>query len=68
MDLITTKEVSQSDETAQCVSCNETFLVKYWDDELDWYIEINLSGYCRQCQPEEANGALISTTDAAETT
>ncbi len=53
MDVIATNEVIPGDITAQCEQCQETFLVKYWDDELDWYIELNLTPYCRNCQPAE---------------
>ncbi len=36
--------------TKECVSCHETFVEKYWDTELDWHIELNLTRYCQKCQ------------------
>lgn len=36
--------------TKKCESCSQPFLVKYWDAELDWYIEINATSRCRKCQ------------------
>ncbi|MCS5709972.1 hypothetical protein [Candidatus Berkiella aquae] len=34
----------------ECSQCQQRFLVKYWDEELDWYIEVNLSKECSGCQ------------------
>ncbi len=56
------------DITAECGRCRQPFLVKYWDEELDWYIEINLTENCRNCQgdcsePEQAQ--LIDAIDRA---
>lgn len=34
----------------ECVSCQQTFVAKYWDTDLDWYIELNLTRYCQKCQ------------------
>lgn len=34
----------------ECVSCHQTFIEKYWDTELEWYIELNLTRYCHKCQ------------------
>lgn len=34
----------------ECVCCHQTFIEKYWDTELDWYIELNLTRYCHKCQ------------------
>lgn len=32
-----------------CARCNQQFVAKYWDSELDWYIEVNTTSYCREC-------------------
>ncbi|MGE3317912.1 MAG: hypothetical protein AB7I18_01340 [Candidatus Berkiella sp.] len=34
----------------ECIRCKQLFLEKYWDEELDWYIELNLSNECQICQ------------------
>lgn len=34
----------------KCSECQQLFLEKYWDEELDWYIELNLSNECNTCQ------------------
>lgn len=34
----------------ECSRCQQLFLEKYWDEELDWYIELNLSNECHACQ------------------
>ena len=34
----------------ECSRCKQLFLEKYWDEELDWYIELNLSNECNVCQ------------------
>lgn len=36
----------------ECISCKQLFLEKYWDEELDWYIELNLSNQCHECQKD----------------
>jgi len=33
----------------ECSRCQQLFLEKYWDEELDWYIELNLSNECNAC-------------------
>ena len=33
----------------ECANCHQQFVTKYWDCELDWYIEVNSSSYCRNC-------------------
>lgn len=33
-----------------CHQCQQSFLAKYWDDELDWYIELNPTPICHHCQ------------------
>ncbi|MBS0287915.1 MAG: hypothetical protein JSR17_11500 [Proteobacteria bacterium] len=64
MDLISTNEVTQSDVTAQCERCKKIYLVKYWDEELDWYIEMNLTSFCRQCQQEVSQETLVNAIDS----
>lgn len=39
----------------ECSQCQQRFLVKYWDEELDWYIEVNLSNECSSCQQRKEN-------------
>ncbi len=46
---ITTKN-SEDNVIKNCDVCSQSFIAKYWDEELDWYIELNLTDYCRQCQ------------------
>lgn len=36
----------------ECSRCQQPFLEKYWDEELDWYIELNLSTECTNCQKQ----------------
>ncbi len=66
MDLGVTNEVAPSDITAECESCHQTFLVKYWDEELDWYIELNLSNHCRDCRPAEGSISATQTAHSAK--
>jgi hypothetical protein len=33
----------------ECVSCQQNFIEKYWDNESNWYIELNLTRYCHRC-------------------
>ncbi len=42
-------EDSTDDVVSECAQCHQPYLVKYWDKELDWYIELNLTPYCREC-------------------
>jgi hypothetical protein len=39
----------------ECSSCKQRFLEKYWDEEIDWYIELNLSDECTNCQNKPLN-------------
>ncbi len=39
----------------ECNRCKKRFLEKYWDEELDWYIELNLSNECVTCQKSKTN-------------
>ncbi len=36
---------------AKCEKCNGIFIQKYWDDEIDWYIEICGVNTCHKCSP-----------------
>lgn len=36
-----------------CHICHQTFLDKYWDDELDWYIQLNQHHNCSVIHPEK---------------
>lgn len=58
MSLVTTKtepaeltKETPDDVIRVCEKCSQHFLAKYWDSELDWYIELNDTPFCRQCQP-----------------
>ncbi len=61
MDLSTTEEIklpqqdedSTDDVVSLCAHCQQPYLVKYWDKELDWYIELNLTPLCRECLNQE---------------
>lgn len=37
----------------ECTHCHQTYLVKYWDAELDWYIQVNNSDICRDCAKDQ---------------
>ncbi|MGD9591696.1 MAG: hypothetical protein AB7V32_04155 [Candidatus Berkiella sp.] len=52
MDPVVTSETNVGDIIAECARCQQPFIVKYWDEELDWFIEINLTDYCRSCLDE----------------
>ncbi len=43
-------EVIRDDIINECQHCHQSYLAKYWDDELDWYIEINSTAFCCHCQ------------------
>lgn len=32
-----------------CEICQKTFVQKYWDDEIESYVEINLEKVCVSC-------------------
>lgn len=49
-DLSPYNELIHDDVIHECQSCHQSFLAKYWDDELDWYIELNSTVFCRYCQ------------------
>lgn len=34
---------------AICEKCNDVFIQKYWDDEIDWYIETYSANTCCKC-------------------
>jgi hypothetical protein len=41
---------AEDDVIKVCERCTNRFISKYWDDELDWYIELNATNLCRHCQ------------------
>lgn len=44
------KKMDESDEVyEECRHCQQPFLSKYWDHELEWYIDINLTPLCKKC-------------------
>jgi hypothetical protein len=44
------KKMDESDEIFEvCRNCQQSFLSKYWDHELEWYIDINLTSVCKEC-------------------
>lgn len=49
------KSTLNDDCWKECIRCNKRFLEKYWDEELDWYIELNVSDECTDCQNQPAN-------------
>jgi hypothetical protein len=44
---------AEDDVINVCERCTRCFIAKYWDDELDWYIELNVTNLCRQCQKSD---------------
>lgn len=47
---VLTQTLEMEEEVLQeCVHCHQQFVAKYWDSELDWYIEVNSSTHCRDC-------------------
>jgi hypothetical protein len=49
---------SDNNVLTDCVQCQQTFVAKYWDEELDWYIDINLTEFCRDCQQKNETSTL----------
>jgi len=45
-----TATIGDDDCWKECTCCKQLFLEKYWDEELDWYIELNLANECHACQ------------------
>ncbi|MBS0288439.1 MAG: hypothetical protein JSS07_00205 [Proteobacteria bacterium] len=59
MTLATLTNDSQNDVTQLCDKCAQQYLVKYWDEELDWYIELNKTPKCRHCQQDALQEDII---------
>ncbi len=60
MDKVVTEKPKQTkiDECDEikcvCSYCQQPFLSRYWDHELEWYIDINLTSFCKTCTDKMA--------------
>lgn len=45
-----------------CHKCHKTILKKYWDEELDWYIQLNAHLTCKECSGVSPEDSSANTT------
>jgi len=47
--------LNMKDIIAKCVKCHCKFVQKYWDEEISWYIELNITEICNKCKTNILN-------------
>lgn len=50
----------------QCERCQKRYIQSYWDSEIEWFIEINVTGFCKQCLLSEKRSTYAANFPTSE--